>query len=111
MFYRVDVDGSGFVDRTKFTNAIKDSRIAELSLDIILSQMDDEIVGLNDIFADYKHKLKVANKQAGVDLKVSEENSKRFQAQTRKRRILKKTRERKVCQACPTIGRATRRDS
>merc|ERR550517_1503907 len=104
MFAKVDVDGSGYVDRTEFANAIKDSRMAELSLDIIVSKMDGEIAGLDDIFADYKRKLEAANKQAGVDLKVSEENFKKFQAQTRKRRILKKTREQKVAKLVRQLG-------
>jgi Ca2+-binding EF-hand superfamily protein len=104
MFAKVDADGSGFVDRTEFTNAIKDSRMAELSLDLIVSKMDGEIAGLDDIFADYKRKLESANKQSGIDLKVSEENFKKFQAQTRKRRILKKTREAKVAKLVRDLG-------
>ena len=61
-----------------------------------LQQMDGELEGMDEIFNDYKRKLEAANKQAGSDLKISEENFKKFQASARKRRILKKKRTAEV---------------
>ena len=50
MFKKVDVDGSGYVDRVEFSNAVKSSRMAELSLNVLISQMDGKLDGLGDIF-------------------------------------------------------------
>ena len=44
--------------------AIRDSRM----------QMDDEIAGFDDIFAEYKRKLEATSKQSGVDLNTIDEN-------------------------------------
>ena len=49
-FKKVDADGSGFVDRVEFTNAVKSSRMAELSLNVLISQMDGKLDGLEDVF-------------------------------------------------------------
>ena len=103
-FAKVDADSSGFVDRVEFANAVKGSRMAELSLNVLVSQMDGKLEGLEDIFADYKRKLESAKKQAGADLKISEENFAAFQAQMRKRKILKKKREAKITDLCESLS-------
>merc|ERR1711953_1157074 len=56
-FQSVDSDGSGKVYRVEFKNAIKDSRVEELGMSVILSQMDGHLEGMEKIFADYKKKL------------------------------------------------------
>jgi Ca2+-binding EF-hand superfamily protein len=105
MFKKVDVDGSGYVDRVEFSNAVKSSRMAELSLNVLISQMDGKLDGLGDIFGDYKRKLESAKKQAGADLKISEENFAAFQAQTRKRKLLKRKREAKIADLCASLSK------
>eukprot|EP00492_Amphilonche_elongata_P002330 TRINITY_DN258_c0_g1_i3.p1 TRINITY_DN258_c0_g1~~TRINITY_DN258_c0_g1_i3.p1 ORF type:complete len:338 (+),score=92.20 TRINITY_DN258_c0_g1_i3:430-1443(+) len=59
-FKKVDTDGSGVVDQSEFVLAVKDSRMAELSLNVIVQQMDGSLDGLENIFADYKRKLELA---------------------------------------------------
>merc|ERR1712043_15046 len=53
----VDVDGSGKIGLNEFKNAIKNSRSAELSLTVILQNMDGQLEGLGDIFSKYRNKL------------------------------------------------------
>ena len=45
-FLSVDVDNSGIVERREFVDAIKGARMAELSLSVLMTQMDGELDGL-----------------------------------------------------------------
>ena len=103
-FNKVDVDGSGFVDRVEFASALKDSRSSELSLNVLMQNMEGQLAGMSDIFDDYKRKLEAAKKQSGADLKISEENLARFQAATKRRRILKKKNEAAISELVTKLG-------
>merc|ERR1712193_396483 len=85
--------------------AIKNSRMAELSLNVIVSQMDGQIAGLEDIFSDYKRKLEASSKQQGIDMKMSEEKFAKFQAAARKRRILKRKNQEEVNELVRNLGK------
>jgi len=104
-FAQVDTDNSGLVDKNEFVTAIKNSRAAELSMTVIISQLDGKLDGMENIFADYKRKLEASQKQSGVDLKMSEEKFKRFQAAARKRRILKRKNEQEVQELVRSLGK------
>jgi Ca2+-binding EF-hand superfamily protein len=104
-FKKVGTDGSGVVDQSEFVLAVKDSRMAELSLNVIVSNMDGSLAGLEDVFADYKRKLEASSKQQGVDMKMSEEKFRNFQAAARKRRILKRKREEQVNELVRSLGK------
>jgi Ca2+-binding EF-hand superfamily protein len=104
-FKKVDTDGSGVVDQTEFVIAVKDSRMAELSLNVIVQQMDGSLDGLENIFADYKRKLEASTTQSGIDMKMSEEKFRAFQAAARKRRILKRQNEEKVQEMVRNLGK------
>ena len=79
--------------------------MAELSLNVIVSQMDGSLAGLEDIFADYKRKLEAIKNQSGIDMKMSEEKFRKFQAAARKRRILKRKNEEEVNQMVRDLGK------
>merc|ERR1712025_703398 len=49
-FDQVDIDSSGFIDRDEFVNAIKSSRSTELSLSVLLEQMDGHLEGMDGFF-------------------------------------------------------------
>ena len=67
-FKAVDVDSSGKVDRDEFAQAVKDSRLAELSLTVLVEGMDGHLEGLEEIFVSYKSKLEEARKAAAEGL-------------------------------------------
>merc|ERR1712048_1038738 len=52
-FASVDRDSSGVVGRVEFSEAIKGSRLAELSLSVLLTQMDGHLEGMDEFFADF----------------------------------------------------------
>merc|ERR1712062_407 len=85
-FDQVDSDKSGVVDRYEFKTAIKDSRAAELSLTMLLTNLDGKIDGLDDIFNTYKTKLEEAKKRAQEDLANSKDRYAMFQKTVRRRR-------------------------
>ena len=78
-FTDVDTDNSGKVERLEFMKAIKGSRMAELSLSVLMTQMDGQLEGLEDIFNDFKRKKEEAEKQALADLDMSKAAYARFQ--------------------------------
>merc|ERR1711953_1500711 len=59
-FTDVDTDNSGVIERPEFLKAIKGSRMAELSLSVLMTQMDGKLDGLEDIFNEYKTKREEA---------------------------------------------------
>merc|ERR550534_3550406 len=56
-FRQVDVDSSGYLDRREFSDAVRNSRNEELSLALLLGQMDGHLEGLEGFFNDYKKRL------------------------------------------------------
>merc|ERR1711879_1048427 len=57
VFDKVDTDNSGIISRSEFKAAILDSRSTELSLTVLLNNMDGQLEGLEDVFAQYRIKL------------------------------------------------------
>ena len=55
-FKKVDADGSGYVDRIEFALAMKDSRMSELSLNVLMKQMNGNC--FFDIIFFFKQNLK-----------------------------------------------------
>ena len=87
---------SGLVDVNEFKNAIKHSRTAELSLSVLLTQMDGHLEGMEDFFNDYKRKVEEAKKQAAADLEAGKAAYERFQATAKRRRLMKKEWEARI---------------
>merc|ERR1712176_1442843 len=56
-FTSVDYDNSGLIDINEFKKAIQSERMAEMSLTVILTQMDGHLDGLEEFFEEYKRKL------------------------------------------------------
>jgi Ca2+-binding EF-hand superfamily protein len=76
-FEKVDIDASGVVELDEFISAIKDSRATELSLTLLLENMDGELQGLDDIFATYRTKLdeaRLAAEAGQVDAELRYKN-------------------------------------
>ena len=92
----VDVDNSGFISRSEFMAACKDSRSTELSLSVLLTQMDGHLEGMEGFFDNYKNKLEKSKQRAQADLANSEERFKKFQATARRRRLMKKAMDAKI---------------
>ena len=55
-FYQVDTNNSGRIDMQEFIEAIKNNRAAELSTTLIMQEMEGQLDGLDNIFAEYKVK-------------------------------------------------------
>ena len=91
-FESVDTDRSGKIDRGEFKRAIKEARTTELSLTVILSQMDGHLEGLEDFFAEYKKKLE--------DSKGSFD---RFRASERRRRLMARHNREKIAELTRTL--------
>merc|ERR1712079_861252 len=89
-FRSVDVDNSGIVERREFVDAIKGARMAELSLSVLMTQMDGQLEGLEDIFLEYKRKQEEARLQAQADLEMGAEAFAKFKATAKRRRLMKK---------------------
>merc|ERR1712079_113629 len=89
-FKSVDVDNSGIVERREFIDAIKGARMAELSLSVLMTQMDGHLEGLEDIFLEYKRKQEEARLQAQADLEMGAEAFAKFKATAKRRRLMKK---------------------
>jgi Ca2+-binding EF-hand superfamily protein len=102
-FTSVDYDNSGIVDRSEFKTAIKESRATELSLTLLLTNLDGELEGIDDIFNTYKEKLEESKKQAQMNLLNSEEAFKNFQQTVRRRRMMKKQMQEKMAQLTQTL--------
>merc|ERR1719210_818934 len=97
-FQSVDKDGSGVVDRVEFCEAVKGSRMAELSLSVLLTQMDGHLEGMDDFFADYKKKKAEADAEAAAAAAMNKEKFAAFLATARRRRLMKKQNEIKVAE-------------
>jgi Ca2+-binding EF-hand superfamily protein len=97
-FHSVDVDNSGIVERREFVDAIKGARMAELSLSVLMTQMDGHLEGLEDIFTDFKRKQEEAKAQAAADLEMSKGAFAKFQATAKRRRLMKKQYEEQIAE-------------
>ena len=86
-FDDVDTDKSGKIDLSEFKRAIMNSRAAELSLSVILTQMDGELEGLEHIFAEYKRKLEESKAAALAGSAESKAKFEAFLATVRRRRV------------------------
>ena len=64
--------------------------MAELSLSVILEQMDGQLDGLEDIFVDYQNKLEQARREAAANMEQDKDKFLKYQATVRRRRALKK---------------------
>merc|ERR1719192_2087290 len=87
---------SGKIDRFEFSKAIKDNRTEELSLTVLLTQMDGHLEGMEGFFEDYKRKLKEAEEEAQANLALSRGDYEAFQKATRRRRIRKREMENNI---------------
>ena len=63
--------------------------MAELSLTVLIDQMDGQLAGLEDFFANYKNRVEVAKLQAAEDLDANRAAYQRFQATAKQRRSMK----------------------
>eukprot|EP00492_Amphilonche_elongata_P003377 TRINITY_DN369_c0_g1_i1.p1 TRINITY_DN369_c0_g1~~TRINITY_DN369_c0_g1_i1.p1 ORF type:complete len:180 (-),score=48.57 TRINITY_DN369_c0_g1_i1:73-543(-) len=70
-FEKVDVDASGLVDRYEFANAIKGSRLAELSLSVLITNMDGKLEGMESFFENYKKRLAESQELAAANLDLT----------------------------------------
>ena len=104
-FNGVDSDNSGMVDKNEFMFAITTSRMADLSLSVILSQMDGKLEGLEGIFTEYRNGLAQAKEEAAKRMAEGEASYLNFQATTRRRRMLKKKMEEQIAIQMRTIVR------
>merc|ERR1712037_614009 len=95
-FDDVDTDSSGFVDLQEFVKAIKSNRSTELSLSVLLTQMDGHLEGMDGFFANYNYKLEEQKKLAAERMASQEEKFRVFQQTARRRRIMKKQMEEKL---------------
>jgi Ca2+-binding EF-hand superfamily protein len=113
-FKSVDTDNSGLIDVVEFMDAVKGSRSSELSLTVLLSQMDGHLEGMEDFFNDYKRKLEQSKREAAERMKDNEDKFKAFQATARRRRIMKKNMEEKLANAlrqlAKKVGDGTNKD-
>merc|ERR1712146_460292 len=100
MFGKVDTDNSGKVDRHEFCTAIREGRGGELSLTVLMSKMDGQLEGLEEIFEDYKRKLESARKQAAFDIQISEASFAKFKERQQKIRLMKAENEKKIARLC-----------
>eukprot|EP00492_Amphilonche_elongata_P002519 TRINITY_DN2772_c0_g1_i1.p1 TRINITY_DN2772_c0_g1~~TRINITY_DN2772_c0_g1_i1.p1 ORF type:complete len:80 (+),score=22.57 TRINITY_DN2772_c0_g1_i1:117-356(+) len=62
---------SGKIDRLEFVQAIKNNRTEELSLTVLLTQMDGHLEGMEGFFEEYKRKAKEAEEEARANLALS----------------------------------------
>merc|ERR1712048_70788 len=95
-FASVDTNYNGVVQKHEFCNAIRNSRLAELGLTVILSQMDGKLDGLEGIFKAYKERLEKAKQDALDNLNNQKHLLERFQATARRRRLMKKRWEEEI---------------
>jgi hypothetical protein len=92
-FDDVDTNKSGKIDRLEFASAIKNNRTEELSLTVLLTQMDGHLEGMDGFFAEYKRKVQAAEEEARANLALSRGDYEAFQKATRRRRMRKREME------------------
>lgn len=97
-FDKVDVDSSGIVDRREFIMAIRDSRLAELSMGVLVEKMDGHLEGLEAFFSDYKRRADEAKKEAMKQMELQQGHFAAYKATQRRRRIMKKQMEENIRQ-------------
>jgi len=102
-FKSVDTDNSGKVDKREFVSAIRESRVEELGMSVILQQMDGHLGGMEDIFADYKKKLE---EQASLSSLSEEEQRRRVEALKKtetRRRLMAREIQTKISELTRTL--------
>jgi Ca2+-binding EF-hand superfamily protein len=107
-FDSVDSDKSGKIDEKEFTWAVSSNRMADLSMSVILTQMDGKLDGLEDIFTEYKANLAKAQQEAQERLQNSQDDYMNFQATVRRRRMLKKQMQEQIANQVRIIVRKLR---
>merc|ERR1712062_347653 len=95
-FKEVDTNMSGKIDKFEFAKSIKGNRTEELSLTVLITQMDGHLEGMDEFFADYKRKVKEAEEEAKANLALSRGDYEAFQKATRRRRLRKKEMEQNI---------------
>jgi len=84
-FDSVDTDSSDFVDRDEFVAAVKNSRTAELSLSVLLTQMDGHLEGMDGFFSTYKERVEKAKNEAEAGRMSAQERYRALQKTARRR--------------------------
>jgi len=95
-FGDVDTNRSGKIDKFEFASAIKNNRTEELSLTVLLTQMDGHLEGMEGFFEDYKRKAREAEEEAQANLALSRGDYEAFQKATRRRRLRKREMEQNI---------------
>eukprot|EP00492_Amphilonche_elongata_P002511 TRINITY_DN276_c0_g1_i2.p1 TRINITY_DN276_c0_g1~~TRINITY_DN276_c0_g1_i2.p1 ORF type:complete len:863 (-),score=234.47 TRINITY_DN276_c0_g1_i2:191-2779(-) len=95
-FNDVDTNSSGKIDRLEFAAAIKGNRTEELSLSVLLTQMDGHLEGMEGFFSEYKRKVQEAEEEARANLALSRGDYAAFQKATRRRRMRKRQMEENI---------------
>ena len=95
-FGDVDTNRSGKIDKFEFASAIKNNRTEELSLTVLLTQMDGHLEGMEGFFDEYKRKAREAEEEAQANLALSRGDYEAFQKATRRRRLRKKEMEHNI---------------
>ena len=75
-------------------------RNSELSLSVILSQMDGHLEGLEKFFEDYKERLERSKREAMERLEAEQLKFGNFQATERRRRLMKRQMEENMTKTC-----------
>jgi len=102
-FASVDTDSSGFVDRDEFVAAIKNSRTTELSLSVLLTQMDGHLEWMDGFFETYKERVEKAKNEAEAGRMSAQERYRALQKTARRRRLMKKQTEEKIGRLTPEL--------
>ena len=89
-FGSVDTNHSGKIDRFEFASAIKNNRTEELSLTVLLTQIDGHLEGMEGFFEEYKKRAAEAEEEAKANLALSRGDYDAFQKATRRRRLRKR---------------------
>jgi Ca2+-binding EF-hand superfamily protein len=95
-FGEVDTNHSGKIDKFEFAQSIKGNRTEELSLTVLLTQMDGHLEGMEGFFTEYKNKVREAEEEAKANLALSRGDYDAFQKATRRRRLRKKEMEQNI---------------
>merc|ERR1712048_69575 len=74
----------------EFSKAIKGSRMAELSLTVLVENMDGHLEGLEDLFLTYRTKLEESQRAAAEALDANKNKFLAYTTIARKRRAMKK---------------------
>ena len=68
------------VEKQEFIAAIKGSRLSELSMTVLLEQMDGHLEGLEEFFQNYQRRAEEAKSAAQAEMDINTAAYERFQA-------------------------------